>query len=82
MFDHGIPGLIIIVVGLIFLFGGSKRLSDLGKGFGGFMHEFNKARKEGEAASEAKPEAGKAVLEGKTIDEVKPEAKIEEPPKH
>lgn len=39
---------IFLVVGIIFIFGGSKRLSDLGKGFGSFMREFNKAKREGE----------------------------------
>jgi Sec-independent protein translocase protein TatA len=69
MFD-GPVAWIFLIVGLIFIFGGSKRLADLGKGFGSFMHEFNKAKREGEegekkAAVEAKP--------GQVIDEKAPE---------
>ena len=45
--EHGIFGWLIIIIGLVFIFGGSKRLSDLGKGFGSFMHEFNKAKNQG-----------------------------------
>lgn len=46
---------IFLIVGLVFIFGGSKRLADLGKGFGSFMKEFNKAKREGEG-EEAKLE--------------------------
>jgi Sec-independent protein translocase protein TatA len=74
--EHGIFGWIFIVVALIFIFGGSKRLEDLGKGFGGFMREFNKAKKVGDDAAETK------TTPVQTIDEVKPEQKTEEPPKH
>lgn len=42
---------VFLIVALVFIFGGSKKLSDLGKGFGGFMKEFNKAKKEGDSAS-------------------------------
>lgn len=65
--EHGIFGWLFIIVALVFIFGGSKKLSDLGKGFGGFMHEFNKARKEGE--------------EPKAIDEKKAEDKPGDSPK-
>lgn len=67
--DHGIVGYIFIVVALIFIFGGSKRLEDLGRGFGGFMREFTKAKKEAEEGAT------------KTIDEPKLEGKAEVPPK-
>jgi len=60
--EHGIFGWLFIIVALVFIFGCSKRLSDLGKGFGSFMHEFNKARKDGETGA-------------KTIDEKKPDDK-------
>jgi Sec-independent protein translocase protein TatA len=44
--EHGFIGWLFIIVALIFIFGGRKRLEDLGAGFGGFMREFNKARAE------------------------------------
>ena len=72
--DHGIFGWIFIVVALIFIFGGSKRLEDLGKGFGGFMREFNKAKKTGEN------EISKTAFDGKAIDETKPESKSDAKP--
>ena len=65
--EHGIFGWLFIIVALVFIFGGSKRLEDLGKGFGGFMREFGKAKREGEEGA------------AKVIDE--PKAKSEEPPK-
>jgi Sec-independent protein translocase protein TatA len=71
--DHGIIGYIFIVVALIFIFGGSKRLEDLGRGFGGFMREFTKAKKEAEES------ATKTIDEPKA--ESKSEAKEEVPPK-
>jgi Sec-independent protein translocase protein TatA len=68
--EHGIFGWLFIVVALIFIFGGSKRLEDLGRGFGGFMREFTKAKKEAEETP------------AKTIDEAaKPADKPAEPPK-
>ena len=48
--EHGLFGWLIIVVALVFIFGGKKKIEDLGSGFGGFMREFNKARNEGAAA--------------------------------
>lgn len=56
--EHGFIGWVFIVVALIFIFGGRKRLEDLGAGFGGFMREFSKARAEAAtppAANAAKP---------------------------
>lgn len=66
MFD-GPVAWIFLVVGLIFIFGGSKRLADLGKGFGSFMKEFNKAKRDGEA--EIKP--GPVIDEAPKQDEPK-----------
>jgi len=66
--EHGIFGWLFIVVALIFIFGGAKRLEDLGKGFGGFMREFNKARKDGEEGV------------AKTIDEANPAGKAADKP--
>lgn len=57
--EHGFIGLLFIVVALIFIFGGKKRLEDLGAGFGGFMREFNKARSEATLSAESAPAAGK-----------------------
>ena len=67
--EHGIFGWLFIIVALVFIFGGSKRLEDLGKGFGGFMREFSKAKKEGEEGA------------AKTIEEAKPAVKTDEAPK-
>ena len=64
--EHGLIGWLFIIVALIFIFGGAKRLEDLGKGFGGFMREFNKARRDGENAA------------NKTIEAVKEEPKAED----
>jgi Sec-independent protein translocase protein TatA len=58
--EHGIFGWLVIMIGLVFIFGGSKRLSDLGKGFGSFMREFNKAKNEGD------DEAAKLLKEKET----------------
>jgi Sec-independent protein translocase protein TatA len=66
--EHGIFGWLFIIVALVFIFGGSKKLEDLGRGFGGFMREFSKAKKESEEQA------------AKTIEEPKP-SKTEEPPK-
>jgi TatA/E family protein of Tat protein translocase len=46
--DHGIIGWLFIIVALVFIFGGAKKIEDLGRGFGGFMREFNKARRDAE----------------------------------
>lgn len=62
--DNGLIGYLFIVVALIFIFGGAKRLEDLGKGFGGFLREFNKARRDGEKEAAAAIEAPKAEAEG------------------
>ena len=51
--EHGIIGWLFIIVALIFIFGGSRRLEDLGRGFGGFMREFHKAKAQGAAEAEA-----------------------------
>jgi Sec-independent protein translocase protein TatA len=51
--EHGFIGMLFIVVALIFIFGGSKKLEDLGKGFGGFMREFNKAKRDGQDEAQA-----------------------------
>jgi Sec-independent protein translocase protein TatA len=55
--EHGFIGWLFIIVALIFIFGGRKRLEDMGAGFGGFMREFNKARREAEEGSEPKKKA-------------------------
>ena len=54
--DHGIIGWLFIIVALVFIFGGSKKIEDLGRGFGGFMREFNKARRDAETGVTAAPE--------------------------
>jgi TatA/E family protein of Tat protein translocase len=46
--EHGIIGWLFIIVALVFIFGGAKKIEDLGRGFGGFMREFNKARRDAE----------------------------------
>ena len=56
--EHGFIGLLFIVVALIFIFGGRKRLEDLGAGFGGFMREFNKARQDAMITAEAPKKGG------------------------
>jgi len=56
--EHGFIGWLFIIVALIFIFGGRKRLEDMGAGFGGFMREFNKARREAEEGPEPKKKAG------------------------
>ncbi len=55
--EHGFIGLLFIVVALIFIFGGRKRLEDLGAGFGGFMREFNKARADASMSASPAKEA-------------------------
>ncbi len=52
--EHGIFGWLLIIVALVFIFGGSKKLEDLGKGFGSFMREFNRAKNEGAKEEEKK----------------------------
>ncbi len=62
---------IFLVVGLVFIFGGSKRLEDLGKGFGSFMWEFNKAKRDaddqivasGTGMTDSKIEGGNGSIE-------------------
>ena len=72
--EHGIIGMLFIIVALIFIFGGSKRLEDLGKGFGGFMREFNKAKRDAQAEAQthidvvASPAPAKKDEEKLTID--------------
>jgi Sec-independent protein translocase protein TatA len=56
--ENGLIGWLFIIVALIFIFGGKKRLEDLGGGFGGFMREFKKARDT--SAEEAQKDAGPA----------------------
>lgn len=61
--EHGLIGWIFILVAVMLIFGGKKRIEDLGSGFGGFLREFNKARHEGEtpvASAAAKPAKKKA----------------------
>ena len=64
--EHGLFGFLFIAVALIFIFGGRKKLEDLGAGFGGFMREFNKARQDAATApaaaakAEPKPKKRKA----------------------
>jgi Sec-independent protein translocase protein TatA len=67
--EHGIFGWLAIIVGLIFILGGSRRLEDLGKGFGGFMREFNRAKKEAEEAPK------KTIDEASSEKEAKPDEK-------
>ena len=62
--EHGLIGYLFIIVALIFIFGGSRRLEDLGRGFGGFLREFNKAKDRGDkdvkaAIEPAKPDETK-----------------------
>jgi Sec-independent protein translocase protein TatA len=65
--EKGFFGAVVILVGLVFIFGGSKRLGDLGKGFGSFMHEFNKAKNQGtdEAAKMLKDKEEQAKVDEK-----------------
>ena len=70
MFD-GPVAWIFLVVGLIFIFGGSKRLADLGKGFGSFMKEFNKAKRDGEEEEKKIISEAKAAV---VIEEKAPES--------
>jgi TatA/E family protein of Tat protein translocase len=59
--EHGIIGILVIAMAAVLIFGGSKKIEDLGRGFGGFMREFNKARREVEQEPVALPAKKKAV---------------------
>jgi Sec-independent protein translocase protein TatA len=60
--EHGFIGLLFILVAVVLIFGGRRKLEDLGAGFGGFMREFNKARREiDEPAAPPKKAARKPV---------------------
>ena len=59
--EHGIIGLLVIAIAAVLIFGGSKKIEDLGRGFGGFMREFNKARREVEQEPAAMPAKKKAA---------------------
>ena len=50
---HGIWSILLIVVGIVFLFGG-KKIPELMKGIGGGIKEFKKASKDDEEANEEK----------------------------
>lgn len=49
MFD-GPFAWIMIIVALLLIFGGGKRLPEIGKGLGSFVREFKKAQKDDEPA--------------------------------
>ncbi len=53
--EHGLFGWIFLVVGLVFIFGNPKRLSEFGRGLGSFMREFRAAQREGENAIQGAP---------------------------
>jgi TatA/E family protein of Tat protein translocase len=59
--EHGLFGWIIIIVGIVFLFGNPKRLTDFGRGLGSFLREFKAAQREDPAP--APQEAAKPVLQ-------------------
>lgn len=65
--EHGFIGILFIVVALIFIFGGRKRLEDLGAGFGGFMREFNKARQDATITAADKPQPTKRKAGAKKV---------------
>ena len=50
----GWPEILLILVVVLLLFG-AKRLPDLARSLGKSMHEFKKGREEGEASDEKKP---------------------------
>jgi sec-independent protein translocase protein TatA len=65
---------IMIVVALLLIFGGGKRLPEIGRGLGAFLKEFKKAQKDEDApASPEKPGAPAALPKGPDQDE-KPQA--------
>lgn len=55
--EHGLIGWLLVIVAVALIFGGRRKLEDLGAGFGGFMREFNKARREMEEPAEPKKKA-------------------------
>ena len=63
--EHGLIGWIFILVAVMLIFGGKKRIEDLGSGFGGFLREFNKARNEGKEPSQQAPAAKPAKKKAK-----------------
>ena len=50
--EHGLIGFLLVAAALVLIFGGRKKLEDLGAGLGGFMREFNKARQDSVAPTE------------------------------
>ena len=69
MFGLGAPELIVILIILLVLFGGSK-LPSLARGLGQSMKEFKKASKEGDDDDKEKPKEKPA--ETKKIEAVNP----------
>jgi len=44
---------LMIIVALLLIFGGGKRLPEIGRGLGSFVREFKKAQKDEEPSAEA-----------------------------
>lgn len=48
---------LMIIVALLLIFGGGKRLPEIGRGLGAFLKEFKKAQKDDEAPKTLEPAA-------------------------
>jgi sec-independent protein translocase protein TatA len=76
MFGLGLPEILIILVILLLMFG-AKRLPDIGEGLGKTVREIRKIREE-KKAGKAKKEEEKKVQKGNLISDLKKE--VEEIP--
>ena len=76
MFGLGLPEILIILVILLLMFG-AKRLPDIGEGLGKTVREIRKIREE-KKAGKAKKKEEKKVQEGNLISDLKKE--VEEIP--
>ena len=76
MFGLGLPEILIILVILLLMFG-AKRLPDIGEGLGKTVREIRKIREE-KKAGKAKKKEEKKVLKGNLISDLKKE--VEEIP--
>lgn len=61
---------LMIIVALLLIFGGGKRLPEIGRGLGAFLKEFKKAQKD----DETPPSPEKTALPKGPEDDKKPQA--------